>query len=69
VQKTFCAVAGSVIALVWPMGPRPLLAEGDLHRVKHIIIVMQENHSFNNYFGVLPYVPGGPYHRGPCRLD
>ena len=40
-------------------------ADGDLSKVKHIIIVMQENHSFDNYFGVLPYVPGGPYHQ--CR--
>ncbi len=40
-------------------------ADGDLHKVNHIIIVMQENHSFDNYFGVLPYVAGGPYHR--CR--
>ena len=29
-------------------------ADGPLHKVKHIIIVMQENHSFDNYFGVLP---------------
>jgi phospholipase C len=33
-----------------------------LHKVNHIIIVMQENHSFDNYFGVLPYAPGSPYH-------
>jgi phospholipase C len=26
--------------------------------------MMQENRSFDNYFGALPYVPGGPYH--PC---
>jgi phospholipase C len=38
------------------------LADGDLHKVNHIIIVMQENHSFDNYFGVLPYVSSGPYH-------
>src|SRR5216684_3837408 len=38
-------------------------ADGDLTKVNHIIIVMQENHSFDNYFGVLPYMPGGPYHR------
>jgi len=31
--------------------------------------VMQENHSFDNYFGVLPYAPGTPYKRGPCRPD
>ena len=30
--------------------------------VNHIIVVMQENHSFDNYLGVLPYAPGGPYH-------
>src|SRR5947199_8159725 len=42
-------------------------ARGDLHRVKHVIVLMQENHSFDNYFGALPYVPGGPYRAGPCE--
>jgi phospholipase C len=37
-------------------------ADGDLRKLNHVIIVMQENHSFDNYFGALPYVPGGPYH-------
>src|SRR5262252_2214890 len=37
-----------------------------LSRVKHIIVVMQENHSFDNYFGVLPYAAGTPYRSGPC---
>src|SRR5262245_49343784 len=44
-------------------------ADGHLHKVKHIIIVMQENHSFDNYFGVLPYAVGTPYERGPCAPD
>src|SRR5215467_8073267 len=35
---------------------------GDINKVKHIIIVMQENHSFDNYFGALAYAPGTPYH-------
>src|SRR5207248_2876553 len=39
-----------------------------LNDVKHIIIVVQENHSFDNYFGVLPNAVlnghDGPYH-GP----
>jgi len=54
------------------LGNGPVAAEereGGLRRVKHIVIVMQENHSFDNYFGVLPYVAGGPYHAGPCRRD
>lgn len=33
-----------------------------LNRVNHIIIVMLENHSFDNYFGALAYAPGSPYH-------
>src|SRR5438309_3852702 len=46
----------------------PARANGGLERVNHVIIVMQENHSFDNYFGVLPYA-GEPYHPGPCRPD
>ena len=44
-------------------------AEGDLHKVNHIIIVMQENHSFDNYFGALPYDPASPYHGGACAKN
>jgi len=39
-------------------------ADGDLRKVNHFVFMMQENRSFDNYFGALPYVPGGPYH--PC---
>ena len=54
-------------------------ASGDPHKVKHIIVIMQENHSFDNYFGALAYAPGSPYHTpgrddrdehdGGCRKD
>lgn len=44
------------------LAPRLAHAQGDLNKVKHIIIVMQENHSFDNYFGALAYAPGSPYH-------
>ncbi len=50
-------------------GPPAARAEGDLHRVGHVVILIQENHSFDNYLGALPYAPGGPYHPGPCRED
>jgi phospholipase C len=33
-----------------------------LQNLKHIIVVMQENHSFDNYFGALAYTPGSVYH-------
>ena len=45
------------IACLWASSAR---ADGDLSKVNHIIIVMQENHSFDNYFGVLPYASGTP---------
>ena len=49
------------------------LAQTGLQKVNHIIIVMQENHSFDNYFGALAYAPGTPYHtpngNSGCRPD
>ena len=39
-------------------------ADGNLNNVNHIVIVMQENHSYDNYLGVLAYAPGSPYHNG-----
>lgn len=46
-------------------------ASPGLERVNHIIIVMMENHSFDNYFGALAYAPGSPYHTGStgCAPD
>src|SRR6266852_3882198 len=46
----------------------PAHAEGNPHKVKHIIVIMQENHSFDNYLGALAYAPGSPYH-SPRRDD
>jgi phospholipase C len=41
---------------------------GGLGSVNHIIVIMQENHSFDNYFGALAYAPNTPYH-GPGLFD
>jgi phospholipase C len=56
--RALCASA----VLACSFGISPALADGNLKNLQHIIIVMQENHSFDNYFGALGYVPGGPYH-------
>jgi phospholipase C len=45
-------------------GARPAMADGNLSNVQHIIVIVQENHSYDNYFGVLAYAPGSPYHNG-----
>src|SRR5205814_10226404 len=61
-RPVLAATAAMLALLVGAHGS--VRADGNLHRVNHIIIVMQENHSFDNYFGVLPYASGTPYHRG-----
>jgi phospholipase C len=51
------------MAFLGLMFPHLSCAGGDLHKVQHVIIVMQENHSFDNYFGALALAPGSPYHQ------
>src|SRR5581483_10182395 len=58
------AVTAAMAAIASLVLCSPAFADGDLKKVNHIIIVMQENHSFDNYFGVLSYAPGSPYHGG-----
>ncbi|MGH9422205.1 MAG: alkaline phosphatase family protein, partial [Thermoanaerobaculia bacterium] len=55
-------VAAVLFALCAVLDSTPARADGNLQNLNHIIIVMMENHSFDNYLGVLPYVPGTPYH-------
>ncbi|HTB92959.1 MAG TPA: alkaline phosphatase family protein [Candidatus Sulfotelmatobacter sp.] len=51
------------------MAVAPANGDGNLKKVKHVVVIMQENHSFDNYFGALAYAPGSPYHSGlfGCR--
>jgi phospholipase C len=60
---TALLIAGAAIAMM----VSPAHANGGIKAVNHIIVIMQENHSFDNYLGVLPYAPNSPYHAGPCQ--
>jgi phospholipase C len=62
VNRSWSAALCVAVVLVALAGPKPARAEGDLKKVQHIIVVMQENHSFDNYFGALVYAPGSFYH-------
>jgi phospholipase C len=46
--------------------PRNLLS-GDIHNIQHVIIIMQENRSFDSYFGTYPGADGIP--DGVCVPD
>lgn len=67
-----------LIVLLMMIAPAKRACAADLvvglSRVNHILVLMQENHSFDNYLGTLPYAAGGPYHApakagGPCPSD
>ena len=69
-QKICNALLCAAVVLVVMAIPRISRAdgndgsEGSVSKVNHIIVIMQENHSFDNYFGALAYAPGSPYHNG-----
>src|SRR5947199_1307324 len=70
------AVAASVVATFAPSGShaaRPKSATG-IHKIKHVIVIMQENRSFDHYFGTFPGADGIPGVAGnpgkkPCLQD
>jgi phospholipase C len=51
--------------------PRSVPLEG-IHKIKHVIVIMQENRSFDSYFGTYPGADGIPMDRGEplvCAFD
>jgi phospholipase C len=38
----------------------PTAAAGDLHKIQHVVVIMQENRSFDSYFGTYPGADGLP---------
>ncbi len=57
-----------------PTSPTGTAASVGIHKIKHVVIIMQENRSFDNYFGTYPGadgIPGLAGHRGkvPCVPD
>ena len=44
--------------------PNPTTQESGIHKIQHIIIIMQENRSFDSYFGTYPGADGIPMQNG-----
>jgi phospholipase C len=66
-------VGGLLAACSSPPGPAPRASAGPssidrvpagIHKIKHVIIVMQENRSFDTYFGTFPGADGIPTRNG-----
>ena len=58
-----CAALALPLALAVP-AVQPAQAEGNIHKVKHVIVIMQENRSFDTYFGTYPGANGIPMKNG-----
>jgi phospholipase C len=60
---TVAALAGIILALVALSTLRPNTGHAQavgIHKIQHVIIIMQENRSFDSYFGTYPGADGIP---------
>jgi phospholipase C len=58
----------------WSYAPAVNLSVSEIHKIKHVIVIMQENRSFDHYFGTFPGAAGIPGVAGnpgntPCLPD
>jgi phospholipase C len=44
--------------------PRPIESHAGIHKIKHVVVIMQENRSFDSYFGTYPGADGIPMTNG-----
>jgi phospholipase C len=58
---TVCALVAGGLAACQNIPSDP---QASIHKIKHVIIIMQENRSFDSYFGTYPGVDGIPVKNG-----
>jgi len=61
------ALSGGVLAARSIASKSPARGSLGIHKIKHIIVIMQENRSFDSYFGTFPGADGIP--NGVCLPD
>src|ERR1700675_5065375 len=54
----------AMLALSLGAAARAPAAANDIHLIQHVIIIMQENRSFDEYFGTYPGADGIPMQNG-----
>jgi phospholipase C len=52
------------VSIVCGLLATPALGASGIHKIKHVVIIMQENRSFDNYFGTYPGALGIPMRHG-----
>ena len=59
----------ALVAALWARGatshrPPPVAAVPGIHKIRHVVMIFQENRSFDHYFGTYPGADGIPMDRG-----
>jgi phospholipase C len=52
------------VAVLMLLAPSAASAAGGIHKIRHIVVIMQENRSFDSYFGTYPGADGIPMRHG-----
>ncbi len=71
-RRGVLVLVAALIALQTQTVPARVSSVRDIHLIRHVVIIMQENRSFDSYFGTYPGadgIPAGvcvPDPRGPC---
>src|SRR5438552_13020644 len=57
--------AGVLVVVTTGSGPRPASGSAvPIHAIQHVVVIMQENRSFDSYFGTFPGAAGIPMRDG-----
>jgi phospholipase C len=64
IRRLLAAAALAVAAVVVSVSAAPALAASGIHKIRHVVVIMQENRSFDNYFGTYPGADGIPMRHG-----
>src|ERR1700710_565741 len=54
----------ALAGLGFSIGAQPAGAAGGIHKIQHVVVIMQENRSFDSYFGTYPGADGIPMRNG-----
>jgi phospholipase C len=59
-------IAAAILAVLAPGRAEAARLTG-IHKIRHVVVIMEENRSFDSYFGTYPGADGIP--RGVCVPD
>jgi phospholipase C len=64
VPAVLATAAGLIAAATAVAGPAAQQAQDGIHKIRHVVVIMQENRSFDHYFGTFPGADGIPMKNG-----